>query len=90
MPVSCGSYWRMNDDNSLLSRACDLWGVENGNFHVGKWGEASFFVTPEKRLLHHSAFVYGSCHWTLLGKRWECDDYLVGVSSGDFWKVFVR
>ena len=24
------------------------------------------------------------------GKRWECDDYLVGVTTGDFWKIYVR
>ena len=59
MPVSCGSYWRMSDDNSLLSRACDLWGWENGNYHVGKWGNGHL---SEKRLLDHSAFVAGSCH----------------------------
>ena len=46
---------------------------------------------PENRLFDHSAFVYGHYHWLLhLANRWECDDFKVGVSSGDFWKVFVR
>ena len=26
MPASCGSYLRMNDDNSNLTRACHRWG----------------------------------------------------------------
>ena len=94
MPVSCGSYLRMNDDKSFLSTACERWGYENGNFRVGKWG-GDFRPPvghPENRLFYHVAFVEYRFHW-LLGSvwdRWECDDYKVGVSSGDFWKVFVR
>ena len=96
MPVSCGSYLRMNDDNSFLSRVCDRWGWENGNALVGKWGfDRGFDVhqlgLPEKRLFDHPAFVYGKYHWLLyLTNHWYCDDVGVGVSSGDFWKVFVR
>ena len=35
-------------------------------------------------------------HWLLIpgNQRWECDDYIsnefFALSSGDFWKVFVR
>ena len=42
------------------------------------------------RLPTHVPHLY---NWMLRSEhvsRWECDDYLVGVSSGDFWKVFVR
>ena len=92
MPVSCGSYLRMNDDRSSLSTACERWGYKNGNYQIGKWGGDFSFGRPENRLFDHSAFVKGLFHW-LLGSvlgRWECDDFKVAVSSGDFWKVFVR
>ena len=90
MPVSCGSYFRMNDDRSVISRVCDLWG-----FNVGKWGHELIggLGLPENRLFDHPAFVVPYNHWVLflMGReRWECDDYKGGVSSGDFWKVFVR
>ena len=97
MPDSCGSYLRMSDDNSNLDKTCDKWGWENNNKFVGKWGiERLFYIDqhglPENRLFDCPAFVHGNYHWLLYlgGDRWECDDYLVGVSSGDFWKVFVR
>ena len=47
----------------------------------------------QDRLYFASVFVLYLYHWVLFpgGSRWECDDYLVGMSSsGDFWKVFVR
>ena len=95
MPDSCGSYLRMNDDNSNLSGACDRWGREGGIYYVGRWGHeyVSHWNTgnPENRLFDHTAFVGYLYHWLLRsGGRCECDDYEVGVSSGDFWKVFVR
>ena len=96
MPDSCGSYLRMNDDDSFLSRACNKWGKENGTFLVGKWGHEYLLYIhdiglPENRLFDHPAFVHDKYHWLLyLINRWECDDLKGGVSSGDFWRVFVR
>ena len=96
MPASCGSYLRMNDDNSKLASACNKWGFENGRVLVGKWGHGHHFHIhqlglPELRLFDHPAFLFKRYHWLLyLANRWECDDAYVGVSSGDFWKVFVR
>ena len=99
-PDSCGSYLRMNDDDSFLTRTCNRWGKESGQFYVGKWGHGGTsylhdsywdFGDPEKRLFDNTAFVAHSHHWLLgLMDRWECDDFKVGVASGDFWKVFVR
>ncbi|KAL9957131.1 hypothetical protein ACROYT_G038733 [Oculina patagonica] len=88
-PGACGSFVRMKNDNSLLAGVCDKWGKENGVLNVGKWG---FADNDEKRLYNHPAFVADSYHWLLSPalSRWECDDFYVGVSSGDFWKVFVR
>ena len=87
IPASCGSFVKMENDNSKLAGVCEKWGYENSLPEVGKWGPGN-----ENRLYHHTAFVYGNYHWLLssTASRWECDDFHVGVSSGDFWKVFVR
>ena len=87
-PDSCGSYVRMENDNSRLAGACQ-------NCALAKWGHAPF---DEERLYDHPAFVRHLYHWALnhpvysggQAKRWECDDYLVGVTTGDFWKLYVR
>ena len=87
MPASCGSFVIMNNDNSRLSRACKEWGYEKGSSKIGKWGAEH----DQNRLYDHTAFVSGAYHWLLEPSgRWECDDYNVGVSRGDFWKLFVR
>ena len=87
-PNACGSFVRMHDDDSILAGLCYEWGTENGFYHVGKWGG----LGNQGSLNEHSAFVVSQYHWLLSedGARLECDDGFVGVSSGDFWKVFVR
>ena len=87
-PVSCGSFVRMEYDNSGLARHCQNWGWENDNFGVGKWGHGR----DQDRLYDHPAFAVHHYHWLLSPgwQRWECDDQHAGVSPGDFWKVFVR
>ena len=87
-PDACGSFVRMENDNSSLAEVCHRWGYNGTSYYVGKWGHA----LGHDRLYNHSAFVGFSYHWLLTpdGSRWECDDYSVGASSGDFWKVFVR
>ena len=89
-PHACGSFVRMDDDDSLLSGLCHKWGVENGVLEVGKWRHEG--QDQGKRLYDHAAFVGHLAHWYLSedGSRMECDDFQIGVSSGDFWKVFVR
>ena len=89
MPDACGSFVKMDNDNSLLAGVCKEWGKENNVYHVGKWGHQGF--QGEDRLYNHAAFKAFLYHWYLSGgSRWECDDYQGAVSSGDFWKVFVR
>ena len=87
-PSACGSFVRMDDDNSLLAGVCRGWGYEGGLYGVGKWGHAN----DHERLYDHPAFVLYLVHWYLseFYSRLECDDWVVAVSSGDFWKVFVR
>ncbi|XP_068747856.1 uncharacterized protein [Montipora capricornis] len=80
-PSSCGSFVRMENDNSILAAACQSW-------FEGKWGLPS---DDETRLYKHVAFQPSTSHWLLApNDRWECDDYIIGVSAGDFWKTFVR
>ena len=87
-PDACGSFVRMDNDDSALAQACDQWGWMGGAYKVGKWGHAK----NQDRLYNHAAFEKVLHHWLLDPglSRWECDDFRVGVSSGDFWKVFVR
>ena len=89
MPLSCGSYVKMADDNSYLAGQCSRWGYDSVYF-VGKWGHLGLGNTA--RLFDHPTFVGHAYHFVLYldGHRWECDDYSGGVSSGDSWKVFVR
>ena len=89
-PESCGSFVRMEDDNSKLAKICHQWGVEGEVKHnVSKWSSSHRY---ENRLYYHTVIVWYSYHWLIKPsvKRLECDDFWAGVSSGDFWKVFVR
>ena len=88
-PDACGSFVRMDNDDSLLAGLCHRWGKEGGSFEVGKWGHGY----DQDRLYDHAAFVGYNYHWILTenGARLECDDHeKARASSGDFWKVFVR
>ena len=89
MPYSCGSYARLEGDNSYLVGDCANWGIEHGDYKVGKWsheGMREFYEFP--------AFISPSYHWASnpVWPRWECDDFDDGsfVSPGDFWKIYVR
>ena len=87
-PASCGSFERMEDDNSKLTSVCAKWGKENNAYEIGKWGHGQ----DEDRLYNHPAFARSAYHlfMSIGGPRWNCDDYSNTVNSGDFWKVFVR
>ena len=84
-PKACGSFVRMKDDNSKLAADCSQW-------HHKTWGN-SYIGQNRHRVV---AYVNGKYHWLLHGSsRWECDDYkygaeYFGLSTGDFWRVFVR
>ncbi|KAL9963782.1 hypothetical protein ACROYT_G027322 [Oculina patagonica] len=87
-PHACGSFERLDNDDSELAGVCDKWGASNWADEDGKWGSDR----DQQRLYNHAAFVWNLYHWIIYedGSRLECDDGLVGASSGDFWKVFVR
>ena len=96
MPKSCGSYYRLSDDNSVMAQECQRWGYESGKYLRGKWHHDNMPV--DDRLYNHPAFSYLRGSWFVshlfLGGRWECDDFFrhkgYTRSAGDFWKVFVR
>ena len=80
-PASCDSFVRLENDNSKLAGVCKQW-------YNGVWGHSGL---DQDRLYSHAALVRSSYHCLLHPRaRWECDDYVVGVSSGDFWKMFAR
>ena len=89
-PDACGSFVRMENDNSRLAGVCSQWGFDGASYYIGKWGARR----DQNRLYDLAVFAASLYHWRLT-PRWECDDEFVddkfvGVSSGDFWKVFVR
>ena len=87
-PKACGSFEKLKGDNSVLASRCVEWGKENGTYRVGKWGHEG-----HKELYIFSAFIVGSCHWLTWqsSNKWLCDDDLAtNVTSGDFWRIYVR
>ncbi|XP_028417282.1 uncharacterized protein LOC114541680 [Dendronephthya gigantea] len=90
-PKSCGSYYRLPDDNSTMASQCSRWGVESGIFEVGKWNHDG--VPVKERLIDLSVFIVHKAHWfnkQLSDRDWECDDLREPISQNDFWKIFVR
>ncbi|XP_028406450.1 uncharacterized protein LOC114528940 [Dendronephthya gigantea] len=93
-PKSCGSYYRLPDDNSTLASQCSRWGYYQSKYFVGLWHHAG--GTIKNRLFNHAAFIGGKVHWLVqqANGRWECDDFIsssgYAKSPNDFWKIFVR
>ena len=91
MPDACGSFKTLPGDNSVTSHRCSEWGKDGGFYNVGKWGHEGM-----RELYKFPAFVYPDIHWATNPEsgwdRWECDDLgnSNSVSSGDFWKIYVR
>ena len=87
-PDACGSFVRMENDNSRSTGLCHKWGKEGVNYQVGKWGHGE----NTDRLFNHATFVQYDYHWmiTPTGARLDCDDVGVGGHFGNAWKVFVR
>ena len=90
LPAACGSFQRMDDDDSQLAVTCDQWG-NDGNHYVGKWGHHN--KKGEYRMYDHAAFVAHLHHWVIVDGNWLCDDRgstPSAISSGDFWKIYAR
>ena len=98
LPIACGSFYKMNTDDSELAAKCQRWGKDEGQYNVGKWGHevegALGRDQNETRLFNHAIFVRAKQHWMIgFGQRFECDDYDgrgTTVLRDDFWEIFVR
>ncbi|XP_067046148.1 uncharacterized protein [Acropora muricata] len=98
LPIACGSFYKMNTDDSWLAKKCHRWGKDEGKYNVGKWGHEVEGVLGrdqnETRLFNHAIFARDKEHWLIsFPKRLECDDYDkedTTVLRGDFWEIFVR
>ena len=86
-PYACGSFARLSGDNSILARDCANWGLDSGSYKVGKWGHDGV-----RELYEYPVFIQNLYHWAAHPhwNRWECDDFNPALSSGDFWKIYVR
>ncbi|XP_015755761.1 PREDICTED: uncharacterized protein LOC107335278 isoform X3 [Acropora digitifera] len=88
-PVSCGSYVRMEDDNSELARRCSEW----NHGQSGKWSRTGKdWNYSVQRLYNHAAWIKDKYHWDLVDRKpFECDDFdAVSNAYAGYWKVFVR
>ena len=83
-PNACGSFVRMDNDDSLMAGLCHKWGHEGGVYEIGKWGHGN----DQNRLYEHPTFVESLTHWIVSLSM--CDDWISDASFSDFWKVFVR
>ena len=90
-PASCGSFVRMEDDNSQLAARCANWGYKKS----GKWGGVSWLSSSSDEMMYdHALFILSVSHW-LVGKtggRWECDDFHIPPNPvpNSVWRIFVR
>ena len=85
IPVACGSFTRLPDDNSSLAVNCDKWGQPTKN----RWGHASKLTNDR---LFVRPLTWSSTRFYRLkgGSRYQCDDKTFPLSVGDIWQVFVR
>ena len=85
-PKACGSFTRLEGDNSYLASDCSRWGKEKDVYEVNKWGHEGM-----RALNEFPAFILAKYHWSTnpVWPRWECDDFKYDPLIGD-WKIFVR
>ena len=96
-PASCGSFVRMEDDNSQLAEQCANWGYNESTeqFRAGKWGGVPWLSSSSDEMMYdHALFILSANYW-LVGKtggRWECDDFHIPTNlvPNDVWRIFVR
>ena len=95
VPTSCGSFQKMEDDDSELAKNCSWWGKKNSTYRSDTWG-----IVGRRELYDVPMFIGGLHHWMTSpkGDRWECDDFhdpqhsqlQAPPTQGDFWKIFIR
>ena len=85
-PNSCGSFVKMENDNSSLAGSRGQWRYY---WNTSKWG----WGRNEGGLYIHAAVYYYYYYKLLLRPHYpilKCNDCHFTVSAGDFWKVYVR
>ncbi len=92
-PQAKGSFERMPDDTSILSRQPEKWGELDGTKPSGTWGTSN---TPKGYRLHsYPLFINQQHHWLLYrewgagGELFLCDDFQRGHTDGR-WYMWVR
>ena len=87
IPVACGSFTRLPDDNSSLAVNCDKWGVPTSN----RWGQASF-LTDDRLFKRPVVWRRTSFFQMVNANTYRCDDKEKSISlpRGDTWQIFVR
>ena len=64
-PDACGSFVRMEDDNSAMAKVCKKWGGTKSLDHfTNKWSLDD--QNYEKRLYDHVVLVWYKQHWPLI------------------------
>ena len=86
-PFACNSFKRLDGDNSQLAVQCHRWG-NDGSHDVGKWGNRN--NRGESKMYNHAAFIANENHWVVANGKLCDDGGSNAVSSGDFWKIYVR
>ena len=95
MPTSCGSFQKMEDDDSELAKYCSWWGKKYSTYRSDTWS-----IVGRRELYDVPMFIGGLHHWMTSPDvdRWECDDFhdpkhsklQAPPTQGDFWKIFIR
>ena len=86
MPVACGSFTRLPDDNSSLAANCDKWGYPTLN----RWGHRDY--RKDNRLFSRPMIWRFELYYRIQGTEfYKCDDNVnQDLSLHDTWKIFVR
>ena len=96
LPMSCNSFEVMKDDNSILTSHCNDWGDDDTQRQVGTWGHYPTTTdVDDGRLNSFVAYIGNTSYWhiSLIEGLLLCDDNgfeIPWLSSGDFWKIYVR
>ena len=85
MPVACGSFTRLPDDNSSLAVNCNKWGYPTSN----RWGSQQY-RTDDRLFKRPLTWRFKALFRTNNDVPYECDDRRVEMSIGDTWQIFVR
>ena len=75
MPVACGSFSRLPNDNSSLAANCDKWGYPTAN----RWGHSAY--RTDDRLFERPLTWPYTRFYRISGNPYQCDDT---------WQIFVR